>query len=227
MQRGSLQNIPPSATASSIVKTIQTHPIKDFNEPRQQSTVSSKENLTTPTESNEKQQQENETQKESKSVSVGVKSHGISSLSLASIQKKKEWEKQQKKEHVSEEQLPENPFDEETLIRYWKTYQKQKIEQKEQNIASLFQLDTPRLTAPNQIQYQVPSTLNKVELEREFVYFLPYLREALQNYSLTISIELGQNEEKNFVYTPEEKYNRLREINPEIDLLRKTLDLEL
>ena len=34
-------------------------------------------------------------------------------------------------------------------------------------------------------------------------------------------------EEKKYIYTPEEKYNRLREINPHIDDLRKELDLDL
>lgn len=91
----------------------------------------------------------------------------------------------------------------------------------------MFQLNTPKITAANEIEYTVPSPLNKVELEREFVYFLPYLRKALNNHYFTITIFVNESEEKNFIYTPEEKYNRLREINPAIDQLRKELDLDI
>ena len=69
--------------------------------------------------------------------------------------------------------------------------------------------------------------MNKVELEREFVHFLPYLRKALNNFSVEIQIVVNEAEEKNYIYTPEEKYTRLREINPHIDELRKKLDLDL
>ena len=153
-------------------------------------------------------------------------SSSVSSFSLASITRKKQWEQQQQKETV-EEDLPEQPFDQNTLNQYWQAYHQQKVDANEKNIASLFQLDTPQLTNKNTVLYQVPSSLNKVEIEREFVYFLPYLRKALQNFAVVIHVEVVESEQKNFVYTPEEKYNRLREINPEIDHLKKTLDLDL
>jgi len=116
---------------------------------------------------------------------------------LASIRKKKEWEQQQKPA------------------------------EKEQNLASLFQLSQPKIVNENNIEYTVPSPLNKVELEREFVYFLPYIRASLNNYAIQINVLVKETEEKNFIYTPEEKYNRLREINPAIDELRRKLDLDL
>ena len=145
---------------------------------------------------------------------------------MASIRKKKEWEQQQKPEE-KEEELPSDSFTQEQLKQYWNNWQEQKIKKREQNLASLFQLSQPKIVAPNNIEYTVPSPLNKVELEREFVYFLPYIREKLNNYSIQIKVLVKETEEKNFIYTPEEKYNRLREINPAIDELRKKLDLDL
>lgn len=150
----------------------------------------------------------------------------MSSFSLASIRKKKEWE-QQNQPFAKAVELPNNSFTQQDLEKHWKSYQENKNKQREQNLASLFQLSTPKITAESQIEYAVPSPLNKVELEREFVYFLPYLREALNNHSFKITIVVKESEEKNFIYTPEEKYNRLREINPVIDQLRKELDLDL
>ena len=150
----------------------------------------------------------------------------MSSFSLASIQKKKEWEEKQKTDTV-EEQLPEDAFTQEQLNELWQQYQAKKTQQREQNLASLFQLNSPVLLDDFRIEYTVPSPLNKVELEREFVYFLPYLRKGLNNYTLQINVLVKESEEKNYIYTPEEKYNRLREINPHIDDLRKELDLDL
>lgn len=150
----------------------------------------------------------------------------VSSFSLASIQKKKEWEEKQKTDTV-EEQLPEDAFTQQQLNELWQQYQAKKTQQREQNLASLFQLNKPVLLNDFRIEYTVPSPLNKVELEREFVHFLPYLRKGLNNYALQIYVLVKESEEKNYIYTPEEKYNRLREINPHIDDLRKELDLDL
>lgn len=150
----------------------------------------------------------------------------VSSFSLASIRKKKEWEEQQKPTE-EEKELPSDAFTQEQLEKYWKEWQDEKTKKKEQNLASLFQLSQPKIIEEHLIEYTVPSPLNKVELEREFVYFLPFIRKALNNFSLQIKVLVKETEEKNFIYTPEEKYNRLREINPAIDELRKKLDLDL
>ena len=150
----------------------------------------------------------------------------VSSFSLASIRKKKEWEQQQKPAEKVEE-LPNEPFTQKQVEQYWKNWQEQKTKKKEQNLASLFQLSQPKIINENTIEYTVPSPLNKVELEREFVYFLPYIREGLNNYSIQIKVLVKETEEKNFIYTPQEKYNRLKEINPAIDELRRKLDLDL
>ena len=145
---------------------------------------------------------------------------------MASIRKKKEWEQQQKPAET-EKELPSNIFTQEQLEQCWNYWQEEKIKKREQNLASLFQLSHPKIVDANSIEYTVPSPLNKVELEREFVYFLPYLRENLNNYSIQIKVLVKETEEKNFIYTPEEKYNRLREVNPAIDELLRKLDLDL
>lgn len=145
---------------------------------------------------------------------------------MASIRKKKEWEQQQKPAEKVEE-LPNEPFTQKQVEQYWKNWQKQKTKKKQQNLASLFQLSQPKIINENTIEYTVPSPLNKVELEREFVYFLPYIREGLNNYSIQIKVLVKETQEKNFIYTPQEKYNRLKEINPAIDELRRKLDLDL
>ena len=56
---------------------------------------------------------------------------------------------------------------------------------------------------------------------------MKFLRKQLNNYSIELKITVNDEIAKKFAYTPEEKYQKLREINPAIDLLRKEFDLDL
>ncbi|MEL0255571.1 MAG: DNA polymerase III subunit gamma/tau, partial [Burkholderiaceae bacterium] len=128
-------------------------------------------------------------------------SKNISSFSLQSIHKKKAWSKQQNKSKLDNVQLHDTAFNQLDLEVYWEKYYQKKIEQKEQNLASLFQLNKPHLQGDKTIIYEVPSTLNKVEMEREFEYFLPYLREKLNHFNIQIKIVVKQSSERKFIYT--------------------------
>lgn len=118
-------------------------------------------------------------------------------------------------------------FSEEELLNVWNRYQQMKYEKGDQNVASLLKISTPTLKDNSLVIFNVPSDLNKVELELEFTEFVPHLRAELKNYDLNVKVIVDEKTEKNFIYTPEEKYSRLKEINPVIDLLRQEFDLEL
>ena len=155
-----------------------------------------------------------------------LQSNQVSSLSLSSIKKKKDWEQQQKPTEVVKD-LPKEVFTEEQLLDFWNTYQEMKFKKGDQNIASLLKISKPALVDNTTVHFNVPSDLNKVELEREFTAFVPYLRSSLKNYDISVKVIVDELTEKNFIYTPEEKYERLKEINPVLDLLKKEFDLDL
>lgn len=155
-----------------------------------------------------------------------LQSNQVSSLSLSSIKKKKDWEQQQKPTEVVKD-LPKEVFTEEQLLDFWNTYQEMKFKKGDQNIASLLKISKPVLVDNTTVHFNVPSDLNKVELEREFTAFVPYLRSSLKNYDISVKVIVDELTEKNFIYTPEEKYKRLKEINPVLDLLKKEFDLDL
>ena len=150
----------------------------------------------------------------------------VSSMSLSSIKKKKDWEQQQKPTEVVKD-LPTETFSEEELLSFWNAYQAMKFEKGDQNIASLLKISKPVLADSTIVHFNVPSDLNKVELEREFTTFVPYLRASLKNYDLSVKVIVDELKEKNFIYTPDEKYERLKEINPVIDLLKQEFDLDV
>ena len=66
----------------------------------------------------------------------------------------------------------------------------------------------------------------KKEIEREQNLMLDYLKQKLNNYSITLQITVNEEVAKKFAFTPAEKYEKLKEKNPAIDLLRKEFDLD-
>ena len=156
-----------------------------------------------------------------------LQAHQVSSMSLSSIKRKKDWIQQKKPTKVAQEEQPSEAFTEANLLEFWNTYQQMKYDKGNQNIASLLKISTPVLVDETTVHFNVPSDLNKVELEREFTEFVPYLRSSIKNYELSVHVIVDEQTEKNFIYTADEKYERLKEINPVIDLLRKEFDLDI
>ncbi len=155
-----------------------------------------------------------------------LQSNQVSSMSLSSIKRKKDWEQQQKPTEAIKDH-PTEAFSEEELLSFWNAYQAMKFEKGDQNIASLLKISKPVLADSTTVHFNVPSDLNKVELEKELTTFVPYLRASLKNYGLSVKFIVDELTEKNFIYTPEEKYERLKEINPVIDLLKQEFDLDV
>jgi len=94
-------------------------------------------------------------------------------------------------------------------------------------MASNLSSDQPKIVDQTQICIELPNGTMKKEIEREQYLLLKFLRKQLNNYSIELKITVNDEIAKKFAYTPEEKYQKLREINPAIDLLRKEFDLDL
>ena len=67
----------------------------------------------------------------------------------------------------------------------------------------------------------------KKEIEREQFELMEYLRAKLNNHFVHLEITVNETTVTKFAFTPEEKYEKLREKNPVIDLLRTEFDLYL
>lgn len=149
-----------------------------------------------------------------------------SGLSLSSIKKKKEHEIRQMEVILDEEDLPNDEFSQEDLTRSWNAYVG-KIEGKGQyNLASILRIDVPKLQEST-VLLEFPNSTNKIELERQKTDLLRHLRTELNNFDINLSISVNETLEKQYAYSPQEKYKKLKEKNKNIDLLRKTFDLDL
>jgi hypothetical protein len=56
---------------------------------------------------------------------------------------------------------------------------------------------------------------------------LGYLRGMLHNHDIDIELVVNEKMENRRAFTPQDKFNRLNEINPNLELLRKTFDLDI
>jgi DNA polymerase-3 subunit gamma/tau len=172
----------------------------------------------------------------SKSVDLNISSHipvikktkrPASGLSLSSIRKKKEHQVKLMEVTIKEEELPNDPFTEEDLIKYWSIFVTKLETDGRYNLAAILQIDKPKLIDTQIIGLEFPNNTNKIEVERQQHELLQYLRKAVNNFSITLKITVNETLEKKYAYTPKDKYEKLVEKNKNIELLRKTFDLDL
>jgi DNA polymerase-3 subunit gamma/tau len=148
-----------------------------------------------------------------------------SSLSLKSIHEKKEEKKSVLEENYDNH--PKTPFTEDELITYWKEYTALLIRKGEKSMASIIGSDTPKLGQNFIVSYAVPNKQMQEQFARNKPKLLGFLRQNLNNYGIDIEVKLNETIEKKFAYTPQEKYNKLREKNPLLDKLRQSFELDL
>lgn len=150
---------------------------------------------------------------------------GVSSLSISSIQLKRDAErKSSKKNEIND---AKDDFSQETLSELWKTYTRKKNNQGENNIAALMEMSQPELLEDYKILLKTSSGLSKVELTKELTPLLAYLNKTLNNYKINFEVKVEAQKSEEYVYGVEEKFDYLKKINPEIETLKKEFDLDL
>lgn len=149
-----------------------------------------------------------------------------SSLSLKSVHQKKE----EKKIVTTEENFdnhPKDSFDQKDLENVWKEYHSKLIKTGQKSIASILITDKPKLLQNFKVQLTLPNKLMASQLEREKPKLNKHIREALNNYGIVIQIVVNEVVTKKFAYTPQEKYEKLLELNPILAKLKEAFKLDL
>lgn len=149
-----------------------------------------------------------------------------SGLSLSSIKKKKEHLIKQMDVVLEEDDLPKEAFTEKQMRLAWDNFVLKTEKQGKFNLASILQIDTPKLEGTT-IHLEFPNATNKVEVERQQYELLGSLRKELNNFNISLSITVNEELEKNYAYSTIEKFEKLKEKNSKIELLRKTFDLDI
>ena len=163
-------------------------------------------------------------QVDEKPIELNIKSKGVSGLSLSSISIQKSIKANQPSNGKS---IRDQQVGQERLESVWKKLFSELESEGEYNLAALLNLDVPRLKNKTEIHLNFPNKTNKVELESQKVKVLEALGDELKNDLLTLVIQVNEEEQKNYIYTPKEKYEQLVKINPVVDDIRKEFDLDL
>ncbi|WP_019038585.1 DNA polymerase III subunit gamma/tau [Psychroflexus tropicus] len=149
----------------------------------------------------------------------------VNGLSIKSIQEKKRLKEQLKKEQPEEEQLT-SKFTEKEMLSAWNDYIQVLSNNGQKILASVMGTAQPKLDNLT-ISMELPNESMKINLQQGQGDLMMFLKERLQNTLIDLKISVNHKSEKKYVYTPREKFEKLCEKNPNLELLRTTFDLDI
>ena len=194
---------------SEIIKS-NTKTSFDFKNNSEKNTIENKETLI-----------ENNVNKNEKNIE-----NVVSGLSISSLKAKKKINTL-KNEKSKNSTYNEFEFDNDQLNKSWIKFQKKINKEGRKNLASILSINKPEIIKGNLISYTLTNNTNKLELEKNKIDLLNFLKKDLKNDKILLEIRVNKLKEKSFVYTPSEKYDKLKKLNPNIEILRKEFKLKL
>jgi hypothetical protein len=149
----------------------------------------------------------------------------VSALSLKSIRAKKELELNAKPAAKDEAHLPVEEFNETDMLLQWTKFAQRLSDRGHKIMESLLLINDPKLQGTT-IIHELPNEGSKIDFEAGKHELIGYLRGKLHNHDIEIKIVVNESMDNRKAFTPQDRYNRLNEINPSLELLRKTFDLD-
>jgi hypothetical protein len=122
--------------------------------------------------------------------------------------------------------LPTESFNETDMRLQWSKYAQRLGDRGHKIMESLLLIGNPQLNGIV-ITHELPNDSTKIEFESEKLELLGYLRGKLHNYDITIDVIVNEKVENKFAFTAIDKYNRLNELNPNLELLKRTFNLDI
>lgn len=122
--------------------------------------------------------------------------------------------------------LPTEAFTETEMLLQWNNYAKRLGDKGFKIMESLLLINDPVLNGTT-ISIELPNEGSKLDFEKEMNGLLGHLRGHLHNHNITIDIIVNENVAIKKALNDQDRYNRLHEINPNIDLLRTTFGLDI
>ena len=148
-----------------------------------------------------------------------------SALSLKSLQEKANLKANQpaNKPLVA---LPETPFADAQFFEVWNEVVTHFTESNQKVFVSVLNANIPKIKG-HIIKLMLPNEVMAHSFQKGKLELLTKIRQALNNYKLDFEIVVNEEFTKDYIYTPQEKYQALKKKNPNIEILKKTFKLEL
>ena len=121
--------------------------------------------------------------------------------------------------------MPNETFTETEMLIFWDKYAQRLSDKGHKIMESLLQINKPKLI-DNLIIHELPNEGSKIDFETEKHELLQYLRSHLKNHELSIRVDVNEVVSQKFAFTDQDKYERLLNLNPNLELLKKTFDLD-
>lgn len=122
--------------------------------------------------------------------------------------------------------LPSEPFTETEMLEQWLKYAQRMEDKGYRIIASLLTINDPVLDG-TRIIHEMPNESSKIDFEKERPELLGYLRGKLHNHDITIEVKVNETLVVKKAFTSQDKYNRLVELNPNLELMRTMFGLDV
>ena len=145
---------------------------------------------------------------------------------MLSIKYKKEKLSELSKQNSTDGNLPKKPFTEDDVLLLWDNYAKKMSSEGKRLMETLLRINKP-VVKENTLYVELPNHSAKGEFLQNYNELIGYLRGNLQNHDVSISITVNENISSTKAYTPEEKLERLKKINPALEELKKLFQLDL
>jgi hypothetical protein len=122
--------------------------------------------------------------------------------------------------------LPTEEFTETEMLVQWNKYAQRLGDKGLKIMESLLLINDPTLSG-TVITLELPNEGSKLDFESQIHGLLGHLKGHLHNHDITIEVLVNEAVETKRNLNDQDRYNRLLEINPNIDLLRTTFGLDL
>ncbi|MGL5891409.1 MAG: hypothetical protein ACRC3B_16080, partial [Bacteroidia bacterium] len=122
---------------------------------------------------------------------------------------------------------PATPFNQEQLEAAWAAFAEQLKAAKKLNDHAAVTMNRPEKTGEMSVRYTVFNASALENLEADKTELMTFLRQKLNNYHFTLDIQLSKEEGQQRLYTPQDKFRKLLELNPDLQKLRQQFDLDL
>ncbi len=138
-------------------------------------------------------------------------------------------EKKTTNESVSVGNGPQHadPFTQEQLEQAWTAYADVLKSKGKVGDAAALTLEKPLLKATNMVEFVVYNKSAEERILADKTDLMTFLRAQLNNYIFTLDVTLTKEPSNVKLYTPQDKYKRLLELNPSIGKLKQTFDLDI
>ncbi|MEE4176629.1 MAG: DNA polymerase III subunit gamma/tau [Bacteroides sp.] len=146
-------------------------------------------------------------------------------LSLKIHDKPEPEAEEDEKEEIIEDQ-PQDSISLNQFLEAWKTLANT-FKEESQSLHVAMTNYEPTINPAGMIKLKVDNAIQENLIHERKAELLGYLRKELNNYAIQLETSIMENQQQQKVYLPKEKLEKFIEKNPEIERLRKDLDLDL